>query len=563
MKFSEMEYKRPDLSTIKETAETIIEEFEKASSPTEADTAFLEWDKEMSHIETMMSLAYARNTINTADEFYEKEVEYIDEISPLISELELGFTKKLLASPFRPELEEKYGSVLFLNAEMSLKAFSPEIITETQETNKLETAYQKLIASAQIDFDGDKHTISQMQPYKQSADDEVRRTAWIAEGNFYKENSKELDEIFDKMVTLRTAMAKKLGYDNFVKLGYLQMTRNCYSPSDIEKFRKAVVKYIVPVADRLYKEQAQRTNMEYPLSFADSALKFHNGNPCPVGSSDDVIETGRKLYHELSDETTEFIELMLRDELMDVLSKKGKAGGGYCTSFPDYKVPFIFSNFNGTADDVEVITHEAGHAFAYYMARNIIPSSMQSPTLEACEIHSMTMEFFGWRKSDEFFGNQAAKFRYSHLFEAITFIPYGTMVDHFQHIVYEKPEMTPEMRHKEWARLLGIYMPWLKLDGSPFYGEGHGWQRQMHIYENPFYYIDYCLAQTVALEFWTIMQNSHEDAWSRYMRLVSKAGTQTFTQLLETAGLMSPFEEDALQEVSSAAVKWLDENKLQ
>ena len=562
MKFSEMKYKRPDIGAFRNIADNICQKLNNAKCFEEADRAFIEWEKELSHIETMMSIAYARNTINTADEYYEKEVEFIDETSPLFSELEIQFAKILVNSPFRTQFEDKYGKILLVNTEMYLKSFAPEIIGESQETNKLETSYQKLIASAQIDFEGEKRTISQMQPFKQSADDKIRRDAWIAEGSFYKDNEKDLNDIFDKMVNLRTAMAKKLGYDNFVGLGYMQMTRNCYTPADIESFRNAVVKYLVPVADRLYKEQAERTGMEYPLTFADAALKFLDGNPCPVGTADDVIKTGSDLYHELSEETSQFIDIMLRDELMDVLSKKGKAGGGYCTNFPDYKVPFIFSNFNGTADDVEVITHEAGHAFAYYMAKDIVPASLQSPTLDACEIHSMTMEFFGWSKSDAFFGKQAAKFRYSHLFDAITFIPYGTMVDHFQHIVYENPDITPEKRHDIWKELLGTYMPWLKLDGSPFYGEGHGWQRQIHIYENPFYYIDYCLAQTVALEFWVIMQKDRSNAWERYMKLVRKGGTQTFKELVATAGLDSPFSENALKTVSDAIVRWLDENKI-
>ena len=562
MKFSEMKYERPDVEEAKKQAEIIKNKFNNAESFEDADKAFLDWDRFSSHIDTMMSLAYTRNTINTTDEFYEKEVEYIDEQSPVFAEMEQKFTKLLIESKFRPQLEKKYGKLLFVNSEMFLKSFAPEIISETQETNKLETAYQKLLASAQIDFDGEKRTISQMQPYKQSSDDEVRREAWLAEANFYSTNGKELDNIYDKMVKLRDKMAKKLGYDNYVKLGYFQMTRNCYTPEDIDKFRKAVVKYIVPIADSLYKEQAQRTGLSYPLTFADAALKFKDGNPNPQGSAEDILQTGKSLYHELSKETADFIDMMFENELMDVLSKKGKAGGGYCTQFGDYKVPFIFSNFNGTADDVEVITHEAGHAFAFYTARDIVPSSNQSPTLESCEIHSMTMEFFGWRKSDEFFGKDSKKFRYSHLFSAITFIPYGTMVDHYQHLVYENPDITPEQRHDIWRQLLGVYMPWMKLDGSPFYGEGKGWQRQIHIYENPFYYIDYCLAQTAALEFWVIMQKSHEEAWERYMRLVRKAGTQTFNELIETAGLKSPFDEEALKEVAKSAEKWLDENKI-
>ncbi len=562
MKFSEMKYVRPELEDIKVRAEKIKQDFVNAEDADSAEKAFLEWDEFSSHIDTMASLAYTRHSIDTTDEFYENEVDYIDESSPVFTEIQQGFTKLLCESKFRKELEEKFGKLLFINSEIFLKAFSPDIIPETQETNKLETEYQKLIASAQIEFQGKKLTISQLAPFKQSENDEVRREAWLKEALFYTEHGNELDDIFDKLVKLRHKKAEKLGYDNFVRLGYLQMNRNCYTPEDIEKFRKAVVRYIVPVADGLYREQAKRTGLSYPFTFADAALHYRDGNPKPQGTPEEILETGKKLYHSLSDETAEFIDTMLENELMDVLSKKGKAGGGYCTQFGDYKLPFIFANFNGTADDVEVITHEAGHAFAFYTARDIRPTDNQSPTLESCEIHSMTMEFFGWKMSDEFFGKDAKKFRHSHLFGAITFIPYGTMVDHFQHIIYEKPEMSAQQRHDVWKELMGIYMPWMKLDGSPFYGEGKGWQRQLHIYESPFYYIDYCLAQTAALEFWTIMQKNQKEAWERYMRLVKKAGTQTFTELIETAGLKSPFDEEALSEVADAAEKWLKEKRV-
>lgn len=562
MKFSEMQYERPDIEAVQKRASYLMQSFINAQNFDEVDKAFIEWDSFVQHIDTMMSLAYIRNSIDTTDEYYEREVEYIDEFSPKFTDMQHNFTKLLVKSSFRSKLEEKYGSLMFKNAEIFLKAFSPEIIPETQKTNKLETEYQKLIASAQIDFDGDKKTISQLFPYKQSENNEIRRAAWSAEAGFYSEHGKELDGIYDKLVKLRDQKAKKLGYDNFVKLGYLQMNRNCYAAEDVDKFRKSVVKYIVPLADRLYRVQAKRTGLKYPFTFADASLRFCDGNPKPQGTPEDILETGKNLYHELSDESAEFIDAMLTNELMDVLSKKGKASGGYCTQLADYKVPFIFANFNGTADDVEVITHEAGHAFAFYIARNIVLSANQSPTLEACEVHSMTMEFFGWRKSDEFFGKDAAKFRYSHLFGAITFIPYGTMVDHFQHIVYENPDMTPEQRHNVWRELLRVYMPWIKLDGSPFYGEGKGWQRQLHIYENPFYYIDYCFAQTAALEFWTLMQKSQDEAWQRYMKFVRKAGTQTFTELIETAGLRSPFEEETLKEIAENVGKWLDTNEI-
>ncbi len=562
MKFCEMKYERPDITVIRDDADKIKQEFLTADSFEKADEAFSKWDRLISHTDSMFSLAYIRSSIDTTDEYYENEVEYIDEISPVFVDIQHSFAELLTKSRFRNELEQKYGSLLFKNSEIFLRSFSSEIIPETQHANKLETEYQKLIASAQINFDEKTLTVSQLSPYKQSPDDELRRSAWLAEAGFYKECGEKLDNIYDELVRLRDTMGKKMGYKNFVPLGYLQMGRNCYNAEDVSKFRENIVKYIVPVADRLYREQAERTGLIYPLTFADAALHFRDGNPKPVGTPEEILETGKMLYHSLSEETSEFIDVMLENELMDVLSKKGKASGGYCTQISDYKVPFIFANFNGTADDVEVITHEAGHAFAFYCARDIFPSDNQSPTLDACEIHSMTMEFFGWRMSDGFFGKDAAKFRYNHLFGALTFLPYGAMVDHFQHIMYEKPELSPSQRHEVWKELTGIYMPWMKLDGSPFYGEGMGWQRQIHIYENPFYYIDYCFAQTAALQFWAVMQEDHNDAWKRYMSLVKKAGTMTLTELIETAGLGSPFEEDTLKEVADSAVKWLEKNKI-
>ena len=295
------------------------------------------------------------------------------------------------------------------------------------------------------------------------------------------------------------------------------------------------------------------------MNAADNALMFRSGNPRPAGDADAILKQGKKFYEELSPETGVFFNKMLDDQLMDVLSTPGKAGGGYCTSLGDYEMPFIFANFNGTQHDVEVVTHEAGHAFAAYMNRDRIPYSYVWPSMEACEVHSMSMEFFAWPWADGFFGADARKFRYSHLAGALTFIPYGTMVDHFQHIVYEHPELTPAQRHEEWKKLAAIYQPWMRLDGEiPFYGAGEYWQRQMHIYQSPFYYIDYCLAQTVSLQFWAMLQKDRADAWSHYMAYTKQGGSRTFTELLENAGLTTPFEESCLRGVSEAAKAWLD-----
>ena len=563
MKFSDMNYQRPDLDNLKEQISVLTDRLAAASDYKSAREAFLEKDKLDRHISTLSNLANIRHTIDTRDTFYDGEMQFWNSAGPQLNEYDQKWTTALLTSPFRADFISEFGDVMFLNAEIELKQFSSEIIGDMTEENNLTNEYEKLLASAQIPFEGKMYTLSQLTPLKNDPDDARRLAAWKAEGNWYKENQEKLDTIYDKLVHLRDKMGRKLGYDGFTELGYYRMMRNCYAKEDVDKFRQAVVKYLVPVADSIYKVQAERLGKEYPMSFADNALQFRTGNPKPAGSYDDTIEAGRKFYDELSPETSEFFHTMLDMELMDVLSTEGKASGGYCTSLDDYEVPFIFANFNGTQGDVEVITHEAGHAFAAYTNRSRIPVSTVWPSLEACEVHSMSMEFFAEPWAVDFFGADADKFLYSHLAGALTFIPYGTMVDHFQHIVYEKPDLGPSQRHGVWKELLGIYMPWMKLDGEiPFYSDGEGWQRQHHIYSSPFYYIDYCLAQTVSLQFWARIQENQGEAWKTYMRYTEQGGSAVFTKLLENAELDSPFEESCLKNVCEKASKWLEEHRL-
>ena len=560
MKFSQMEYKRLDVEEIKSQMTDIIESFKNSADYEAAKKCFLDMDKLSRHVDTMSTLAYLRHSIDTRDEFYDKEVTFWNNADPEIQEYSDMWTKAMLDSAFRPQLAAEFGEIVFTNAELEPKAFSPDIIPQLQAENELTQEYDKLIASSKIEFEGKDYTISQIQIHKNDADDERRLAAWKAEGTWFKENQQKLDEIYDKLVHLRDEMGKKFGYDGYTQMGYYRMQRNCYTKDDVEKFRKAVRDYLVPVADSIYREQAKRLGKTYPMSFADNALSFRSGNPKPQGSADDIVKTAEKFYNELSPETDEFFQTMLDGELMDLIATEGKQGGGYCTSLYDYEVPFIFSNFNGTAGDVEVVTHEAGHAFADWYNRKRVPVQTIWPSMEGCEVHSMSMEFFGWAKAKEFFGKDERKFYYSHLAGAIKFIPYGTMVDHFQHIVYEKPDMTTAERHGVWKELLGVYMPWVKLDGEiPFYSEGEGWQRQSHIYDMPFYYIDYCLAQTVALELWAMMQEDYDDAFKHYMAYTEQGGSDTFTNLIDKAGLISPFDEECLRTVCNAAAKWLND----
>ena len=559
MKFSQMPYERPDLEAVKGQLTQFTQRLKDAAGYEEARSIFLEKEEADRHVGTMATLAQIRNTIDTRDEFYDGEMNFWNAAAPELEEYEQAWKLAMLNSPFRKDFAAEYGDLMFLNTEIALKTFSPDIVPQLQRENDLAQAYQKLIASAKIPFEGGEYTLSQLTPFKTDADDQRRLAAWKAEGQWFKDHQEEFDRIYDELVRLRDEMGRKLGYEGYTTLGYYRMGRNCYTKEDVEKFRAAVVKYLVPLADRVYREQAKRLGKEYPMSYADNALKFRSGNPRPVGSPEDILAQGKKFYDELSPETSEFFQTMLNGELLDVLSTQGKAGGGYCTTLPEYKVPFIFANFNGTQGDVEVVTHEAGHAFAAWMNRDRVPADYIMPGMEACEVHSMSMEFMAWPWAEGFFGPDTRKYLYSHLAGALVFIPYGTLVDHFQHEIYAHPDMTPAQRHAKWKELQGVYMPWMKLDGDiPFYAEGEAWQRQMHIYESPFYYIDYCLAQTVALQIWALLQKDKALAWEKYMAYTRQGGSRVFTELLSNAGLESPFDEKCLREVCEAASVWLE-----
>ena len=562
MKFSEMPYVRPDLAAFQAKAEAAAQKIAQASSAQEQIEAVLAFDQVQAEVNTAMSLAYVRHTIDTRDEFYDQENDYADEIAPAVQEAEQKVSKALLASPFRAELAERFGEILFTNLEIAVRTFDPKNMALMQEENKLQSEYQKLYASAMVEWNGEKLPLPKLGPYKQSPDRSVRKAAYEAEGKWFDSHQAELDELYDKLVKNRTAQAKNMGYDNYLQLGYDRLGRNCYGPVQVASFRDQIAQDMVPIVAKVKKDQEKRLGVE-KLKFWDDVLLFPDGNADPQGTADEILAAGKQMYHELSPETAEFADFLWDNELLDVLSKEGKAPGGYCTEFRSYKAPFIFSNFNGTSGDVDVLTHEAGHAFAGFRAmRKGYLGSMVSPTIEACEVHSMSMEFLTAPWHEKFFGPLTRKYEIGHCEDALIFIPYGCMVDEFQHRVYENPELTPAQRNELWLDLEKKYRPWIDFEDLPFYSRGAGWQRQLHIYLYPLYYIDYCMAQTVAFQFWIASMKDRADAWTRYLRFADAGGTRTFEGLVVEAGLKVPYASGCIREIGEAISGWITANPL-
>ena len=540
MKFSEFKYERPNFDQYKATMTSLIDQFKVASSASEQLNIVTEINETRNHIETMATLASIRHSIDTRDEFYDAEQNYWDEYGPLYEEINSLFYDAVVSSPYRNELEEKLSKQFFTILDYRLKAFSPEIIADLQEENKLSSQYTKLLASAKIPFDGEERTLPGMGKYLLSEDRTVREAASKAKYAFFEEHEAEIDEIYDQLVKVRTRIAKKLGFNNFVELGYVRMTRSDYNPEMVENFRKQVLDYIVPVATSLYNRQEARLGYG-TLRYFDEKFEFTTGNATPKGEPEWILENGVKMYHELSPQTKEFFDFMVDSELLDLVNKPGKAGGGYCT-----------------AGDIDVLTHEAGHAFQVYSSRWIETPELNFPTYESCEIHSMSMEFFTWPWMNLFFKEDTEKYKFTHLGSAIKFIPYGIVVDAFQHFVYYNPDATPAQRKSAWRELEKQYLPHKNYEGCDFLERGGWWFQQSHIFGSPFYYIDYTLAQICALQFWKRMHDNQEVAWNDYVRLCEVGGTKSFLGLVEYANLKSPFEDGCVSSIITDIKAWLD-----
>lgn len=556
MKFKDMPYQRVDFDQVEKEMTALMQEFDAAKSGQEQFEVHKKYYELVDRVSTLYTISHIRYDVDTSDTYYEKEHEYYDEKMPVFQNLVLAYQKKLYASPYREYLVGKIGPVAFKNMEVAQKAMDERLIPLMQEENALTMEYNKLIASAKIHFDGKELNLSLLRPYLVNQDRNVRAAAWKEYSAYFEANAEKLDELYDKLVKNRTAQAKEMGYQDYVELGYYRMGRNCYGRKEVEAYREQVKKDFVPFAEQLHERRRKRLGLD-KLSYVDDAVYFQEGNPAPFGTPDEILAAGQKMYGELSPETKEFYDFMMENELFDVLGRKTKKAGGYMTYMPVYHSPFVFANFNGTSGDVDVITHECGHAFQGYLSGRDPIREHSDIGMETAEIHSMSMEFFtqGWMQM--FFGDRARDYIEMHLEDSAAFIPYGCMVDEFQHIVYSNPDMTPAERHAAWLKLEKEYRPHQDYGDDKFFGKGGIWQRQQHIYNSPFYYIDYCLAQTCALQYKVKMDNDYKAAWESYLKLCKLSASDFFTNMIKEVGLDSPFEPGCLKNIVQNLEKYV------
>ena len=563
MKFNEMPYTRPDIDALLARCKELAARAAAAPDGDALVALYYEQSEAFAEYNTASQLANIHYTCDTRDAYWKAEQDFFDANGPAVTNASVEISRAFLANPHVDALTAKFGTTCVAGMKNAVLSMDDRTVELQQQFNALVSKYQQIYGGALVELDGKQLTIPQLGPYKEDLDPAVRRAAYEAEAGYFDAHRDELDALYGEIVKNLNAQAKVLGYKDYSELSYVRMNRIGYGPEEIKKFRDQVANDVVPLLQKVMAMRAKRTGIAHP-TFTDLPIMFNDGNPKPIPGYEARMSAARTMYHELSPETAEFIDFMQDNELFDVESRPGKMSGGYMTSLPSYKAPFIFANWNNTSGDVDVLTHECGHAFEGYVAERSpeVPADLECPGMESAEIHSMAMEFLTAPWHHLLFGKDTDKYALLHAEDSFVFLAYGCEVDEFQHIMYQNPDLTPDERNAEWLKLEKKYRPWIDFADLPFYGRGAGWQRQLHIYECPFYYIDYCLSTMAALQFFLLSLTDHKDAWQRYLRLVRRAGLASYTELLQTAGLKVPFEDGSIKGIAQQMTDWLEAHQV-
>lgn len=501
MKFNDYEYFHPKFEEDKKLFLSLIEKIKTDITFTKTLENIHSFNVLRGNIETLFAIVNIRYTTNTSNSYYKGEKKFWDEHWPLYQSIFLEFEFNILNSPFKDKLEHQFGKQYFVFLELNQKSFSKEILLDIQNENKLVTEYMDLLASAKVSYEDSTYNLSEISYFGFSPDREVRKKSNEAKYEFFKKYESRIDDIFDNLVKVRDQMAKKLGFENYIELGYIRMKRNGYGLSEVKNFRENVLKYIVPFASSLYEKQKNRLGFE-TLNYYDENTVFSNNNLSTSLSFNETMDAFEEIFNEISLQTASLFGFLTKRNLLDLKTRKNKA------DIPSYRC-----------------------------------------TLESAEVHSMGMELFVLPWIDKIYGKNNGKYKFVILSSAIKFIPYAATIDEFQEKIYENPNLTPKERKALWRAIEKKYLPHRDYSESSFLEAGNWWFQQIHIFKIPFYYIDYALAEVSSLQFVSRMETNYAEALKDYLGICNVGGLYSFLNLLQKANLKSPFEEETIKSV--------------
>lgn len=492
-----------------------------------------------------------RNKKSEAEEKYFRE-----KVIPAVTEPSFVLLKSVLESKHRDAIVAEYGEQLVPVYQTAVKPLDPVNTDLRIKAGDLTNDYDQLTAKAMVIVNGEKMTLTKARSLSASEHEAIRKEAYLAVRDWVVKNQKQLSKIYDQLVSIRTQMGKNVGYKNYVPLAYQNRGRTDYGQPEVEKFRANVRKYAVPLYKKIIDQQAAAIGTP-TLKPWDSM--YHPNLTLPMGivPVSTQLAAAQRLFDKLDPRLGKHFAYMVDNKLIDLENRAGKRGNAYCTGFSDEGLHLIFCSSTGDPDDISTLVHEMGHAFQGWESEWIASVDLQSPTADLCEVHSMGMEFLSLPHIDEFFSHEhAERFRKNRWKEAVYVLCYVALVDEFQHWVYENPTAKPKERDAKWVELQAIYQPGIDYSGYEQY-QATRWYLQLHIFDIPFYYIDYAIAETGAMQLALVANNDHQKALEIYMELCHIGGMMSVLKAFDHAGMRSPFDSKLMEDLMAHAASEL------
>jgi oligoendopeptidase F len=492
------------------------------------------------------ALAYIAMTCQTDDEAKEKAYLHIVEVvDPWLKPRQFGLMRKLAGSPFFAQLPPFY-AVYRRSVEAQVKIYREENVARETTVAKLAQQYQKISGGLTVQFDGQEQTLARMGRIQEEPDRARREAAWKTVSDRRLQEAARFEEVFDQMLVVRNEIAHAADFPDFRAYTFANYERFDYTPEDCLKFHDAVEHHVVPLVRDLQRDRQKRLGVD-PLRPWDLAVDpDHNPPLQPFVKSSELVEKSQEIFSRLDARLGDYYAVLRRQNLVDLDNRKGKAPGGYQSTLPEARVPFIFMNAIGVHRDVETMLHEAGHAFHSLAARELPLHAYRSAPIEFCEVASMGMELLAAPQLDAFYsGKDAKRAQRDHLEGIIEIFPWIAAVDAFQHWIYTHPGHTRDERSAFWLSLMdrfGGIEDWSGFEQA----RSCSWHRQLHIFEIPFYYVEYGIAQLGALQLWQAARRDLPSALDHYLRGLGLGGSRPLPELFQTAGLAFDFTDKTL-----------------
>ena len=522
------------------------------------------WLKHRSELEAFvsedMAWRYVRMTCDTTNKDLEQAyLNFVNEIEPKIAPFHDKLNHKLIASPFANDLDEGKYFIYLRGIRKEIEIFRDENVPLLAEIASEAQKYAGISGSMTVEMEGKELTMQQASNYLKNQTRELRKEAWEKMSSKRLEHANELDALFDKLLSLRTRVALNAGFANFRDYMFAALGRFDYTSQACFEFHEAIRVAVVPLVKELTLKR--KTELGFDLRPWDMDVDSKNRPALePFTSGDDLLEKTIRCFRKVDEYFAWCIETMDNMERLDLESRKGKAPGGYNYPMAETDVPFIFMNAASSTRDVETMVHEGGHAVHSFLSKDLELSAFKNFPSEVAELASMSMELLSYEGQVAFYSDKTdfERAKDEHLEGIIKILPWIAIIDKFQHWIYTNPGHSVDDRKKYWLGLNEEFGTGLvKWSG---YGEAlsYLWQKQLHLYEVPFYYIEYGMAQLGAVAVWRNCKSDKTNAIAQYKNALSLGYTKPIGDIYKAAGIRFDFSQDYIRELMDFVKKQMD-----